>query len=82
MTIQDRANVRLWLPHAINVARHSVAEIASHSGASSHFLDDPLQRAHRDINTLAGHIVFDYDRAAELYGKVALGMDLGPAPFL
>lgn len=78
LTLLERAQVRMWAAQSIAIARRCVAEIAAGSGARSHFLDDPLQRAARDLNTLAGHIVFDCDRAAEIYGRVALGLELEP----
>jgi hypothetical protein len=78
MTIMQRGEVRFWAAHSIKIARHAVAEIMAGSGARSHFLDDPLQRGMRDLNTLSGHVVFDHDRAADLYGRIALGMDLDP----
>ena len=78
MTLLQRAQVRFWAAHAIHIARHAVMEIVAGSGARSHFLDDPLQRGMRDLNTLSGHVVFDHDRAADVYGRVALGMDLDP----
>jgi alkylation response protein AidB-like acyl-CoA dehydrogenase len=79
MTMEQRASVRFWAAHAIRIARHAVAEIVAGSGARSHFLDDPLQRGMRDLNTLSGHVVFDHDRAADVYGRVVLGMELDPA---
>jgi len=78
MTLQERADVRFWAAHSIKIARHAVMEIVEGSGARSHFMDDPLQRGMRDINTLSGHVVFDHDRSADVYGRVALGMDLDP----
>ncbi|MFN0094721.1 MAG: hypothetical protein ACKVVT_08075, partial [Dehalococcoidia bacterium] len=79
MTILDRANVRFWTAHAVQMARHAVAEIVAGSGARSHFLSDPLQRGMRDLNTLSGHVVFDHDRAADIHGRVLLGLELDPA---
>jgi 3-hydroxy-9,10-secoandrosta-1,3,5(10)-triene-9,17-dione monooxygenase len=79
ITMLQRAEVRFWAAHAIQIARHAVMEIVAGSGARSHFLDDPLQRGMRDLNTLSGHVVFDHDRAADVYGRVALGMELDPA---
>jgi alkylation response protein AidB-like acyl-CoA dehydrogenase len=78
MTLEERAQVAFWTAHSIQVMRHAVAEIVAGSGARSHFLDDPLQRGMRDLNTLSGHIVFDHDRAGDTYGRVALGMELDP----
>jgi alkylation response protein AidB-like acyl-CoA dehydrogenase len=79
ITMLQRAEVRFWAAHAIQIARHAVLEIVAGSGARSHFTDDPLQRAMRDLNTLSGHVVFDHDRAGDVYGRVALGMELDPA---
>ena len=45
MTLLERAQVRFWAAHAIQVSRHAVMEIVAGSGARSHLLDDPLQRA-------------------------------------
>jgi len=38
------------------------------------FLDNPLQRIHRDIHTLSCHTVFDLELAAEQYGRLLLGL--------
>jgi alkylation response protein AidB-like acyl-CoA dehydrogenase len=78
----QRAEVRLWAAHAIQMSRRAVAEVVAQSGARSHFMDDPLQRAMRDLNTLSGHVMFDYDRAAELYGRVSLGLELEPTALI
>ncbi|MGE0542564.1 MAG: hypothetical protein AB7R89_20550 [Dehalococcoidia bacterium] len=79
LTTLQRAEVRFWAAHAIQIARHAVMEIVAGSGARSHFTDDPLQRGMRDLNTLSGHVVFDHDRAGDVYGRVALGMELDPS---
>ena len=44
------------------------------SGASAHFLDNPLQRIERDVDMISGHVVFDYDTSRELAGALTLGM--------
>ena len=41
-----------------------------------HFLDSPLQRFKRDVDVLAGHVVFDYDTSRELAGALALGLKI------
>ena len=48
------------------------------AGASVYFESHPLQRLQRDVETLKGHVVFDWDRAAELAGRVLLGQPLQP----
>jgi hypothetical protein len=42
--------------------------------ATSH----PIQRLQRDVETLKGHVVFDWDRTTELAGRVMLGHPLRP----
>jgi hypothetical protein len=44
------------------------------SGASAHFLDNPLQRIKRDVDAICGHVVFDYDTSRELAAALTLGM--------
>jgi 3-hydroxy-9,10-secoandrosta-1,3,5(10)-triene-9,17-dione monooxygenase len=44
------------------------------SGAGAHFLDHPLQRIKRDVDVLAGHVIFDYDTSRELAGALTVGM--------
>ena len=39
-------------------------------------LANPLQRIHRDVHTLAGHMVFDVDVASSNYGRAMLGFEI------
>ena len=70
----ERAQLRLRIAHAVKAARDVVRDVLEASGASAHFLDNPLQRIHRDIHTLSGHTVFDLDAGGELYGRLLLGL--------
>jgi hypothetical protein len=51
-----------------------VRDVVEACGASAHFLDNPLQRLQRDLNTLSCHTVFDMDVSSELYGRLLLGL--------
>jgi 3-hydroxy-9,10-secoandrosta-1,3,5(10)-triene-9,17-dione monooxygenase len=51
-----------------------IADLLAASGASAHFGDNPLQRIKRDVDVLAGHVVFDYDTSRQLAGALILGM--------
>ena len=46
------------------------------------FLSSPLQRNLRDLQMIRGHVIFDWDRAAQIGGKVALGIEPTPADLL
>ncbi|MGZ5391431.1 MAG: acyl-CoA dehydrogenase [Mycobacterium sp.] len=69
-----RADARLAAAHIVHESRTVIANLLEASGASVHFADNPLQRIKRDVDVLAGHVVFDYDTSRELAGALTLGM--------
>ena len=69
----ERAELRVRVAMTVREARDIVTEVVEASGAHAHFLDNPLQRIQRDLNTGAGHTVFDLDAGTELYGRLLLG---------
>jgi alkylation response protein AidB-like acyl-CoA dehydrogenase len=71
----DRARWAASYSHAVHQARRVVQMVAEGSGASAHFENDPLQRAHRDINMATCHIAFDNDAQRENYGRLLLGLE-------
>jgi len=73
-TRDQKIRLRLDCAHALALVREAVALVSEGVGASSQFLDSPFQRVQRDITTMSGHMLFDYDRAAELQGTNMLGL--------
>lgn len=71
-----RATYRLIAAHVVHLSRQVITSLSEASGGSAHMSDSPFQRALRDVNTLAGHVIFDYDATAELYGRVQVGLDI------
>lgn len=69
-----RGAARMAAAHIVHESRAVIANLLSASGASAHFVDNPLQRMKRDVDVLAGHVVFDYDTSRELAGALRLGM--------
>lgn len=69
-----RVRMRMDCAHIVDLVKQVGNLAADGAGASSHFLDAPLQRFRRDIGTLSGHVLFDYDRAGELHGQMMLGV--------
>ena len=72
----EQARVR-WvaaISHAVMMCQEAVATLCEAAGSSSHFLDNPLQRARRDVNTMVCHTVFDTDERNRAYGRSLLGM--------
>jgi 3-hydroxy-9,10-secoandrosta-1,3,5(10)-triene-9,17-dione monooxygenase len=74
-TLADRARWTATLAHGVDQCKRILQSISEASGASAHFLDHPLQRALRDVNVIACHVVFDLDQRLEMYGRALLGRD-------
>ncbi len=71
-----RAQARLTAAHIVAESRAVIGNLLGAGGASIHFLSSPMQRFKRDVDVLAGHVVFDYDTSRELAGALALGMKI------
>ena len=68
-----RGEARLAAAHIVHESRVIITRLLGASGASAHFLDNPLQRVKRDVDVLSGHVVFDYDTSRELAGARHVG---------
>ncbi|OBJ83494.1 acyl-CoA dehydrogenase [Mycobacterium gordonae] len=73
-----RADARLAAAHIVKESRSVIADLLEASGAGAHFLDNPLQRAKRDVDVISGHVIFDYDTSRELAGALAIGLRIPP----
>ena len=71
-TPTQRARLRLACANLVHRSRDIVRDVMEASGASAHFLSNPMQRIHRDVHTLSCHTVFDMDVGTELYGQTLL----------
>lgn len=72
--VVHRATMRAKASYIATQCRDLVADLAQSSGASAHFLDSPIQRAHRDLTMGVCHVVFDQDPTMELHGKLLVGI--------
>jgi 3-hydroxy-9,10-secoandrosta-1,3,5(10)-triene-9,17-dione monooxygenase len=77
-----RANARLAAAYTVHECRSLIADLMEASGASAHFLTNPLQRAKRDVDIASGHVVFDYDVGRELAGALAIGAKISPTAMI
>jgi len=78
-TLLDRARWATQLAVVVDRCKRVIQTVVEASGAHAHFLDHPLQRALRDVNTISCHIVFDLDSRLESFGRLLLGLDSGGA---
>ena len=74
VSADDRIALRLQVAYAMHEAREAVRIVCEASGASAHYTSNPLQRALRDLNTAASHVVFDLDMGLELRGRSMIGL--------
>jgi len=65
----EQQQQRLAIAHIVRRCRDVVRDILASSGASVHYLDNELQRIHRDVHMICAHTVFDVDLLAEGVGR-------------
>jgi alkylation response protein AidB-like acyl-CoA dehydrogenase len=73
-----RVATRLAAAATVRASRSVIGTVCEGAGASVYRLSSPLQRLQRDVEVLKGHVIFDWDRTAELAGRFALGFGLRP----
>jgi alkylation response protein AidB-like acyl-CoA dehydrogenase len=72
LTALDEARLRTTIAHLVRQCRDVVRDVIEASGAGAHYLDNELQRIHRDVHMMAAHTVFDLDAVAGEYGRALL----------
>lgn len=77
-TVADRMAMRLAAASTVRLSRQAISTVCEGAGASVYALTSPLQRLQRDVEVLKGHAIFDWDRCAELAGRIELGLAPGP----
>lgn len=77
-TEELRVATRLAAAASVRASRSVIGTVCEGAGASVYQLSSPLQRLQRDVEVLKGHVIFDWDRTAELAGRFALGQGLRP----
>ena len=82
LDLDARVDARLAVASVVRSSRQAISMICEGAGASVYFESHPLQRFQRDVETLKGHVLFDWDRTTELVGRYHLGLGLRPADML
>lgn len=71
---EDRIALRAQVALAMDMCRRAIRLVVEGAGSSAHMTTSPLQRALRDINVMASHVVYDFDAATELHGRALIGL--------
>jgi len=74
-TVRDRMAARLAAASTVRLSRQAISTVCDGSGASIYMVESTLQRLQRDVEVLKGHVIFDWDRCAELAGRIELGLE-------
>lgn len=75
LTMLEQMQMRLLIARAVHHCRDAVRICFEASGASAHYLDQELQRIHRDVHMICAHTVFDLDLVAEQVGRLLVEVD-------
>jgi 3-hydroxy-9,10-secoandrosta-1,3,5(10)-triene-9,17-dione monooxygenase len=70
----ERVEIRVNICYAVELSRTAVRRIAEASGSAAHSLDNPLQRAVRDLGVISSHALLDMDSVEEAYGRTLVGL--------
>jgi len=73
-TIAERVSARADLGAVCRLAKEAVDILATASGGSSIYTDQPIQRIARDINAVTMHALMHPDTNDELYGRILCGL--------
>ena len=80
-SLLEKARLRRDAAFAAQLARRAVDLLFDASGGAALFLVHPAQRALRDIRAACAHIALNWDAAASLYGRVAMGHSADLPPY-
>lgn len=78
--VEVRAQLKWNAGYAVELCRRAIERIFAASGAHSIYDTSKLQNVYRDINTACHHAIADFDGAAEVRGRLILGLDEGDLP--
>ena len=74
-TVEERVSARADLGAVCRLAKEAVDILATASGGSSIYSDQPIQRIARDVNAVTMHALMHPDTNAELHGRILCGLE-------
>ena len=78
-TLLDRARYRRDQAFMVKLALRAATRLVEEGGGHALHESNPLQRFHRDVFAGAQHFSIRWDENAAQYGRIALGLEPGPA---
>jgi alkylation response protein AidB-like acyl-CoA dehydrogenase len=74
LSLETRIEARLCHAYATRLTQQGIDALYGAAGASGIFLDQPIQRAWRDIHAIAKHISLNWDAVSAMAGQHAFGL--------
>ena len=75
ITVADRIRARRNQAYATKLAVQAVEALNASTGGYGLHLDNPVQRAWRDVNAVARHVSLNWDAVGTMYGQHAFGLE-------
>jgi len=75
ITVADRIRCRRNQAYATKLALQAVEALNASTGGYGLFLNNPVQRAWRDVNAVARHVSLNWDAVGTMYGQHAFGLE-------
>lgn len=70
-----RIHNRLSQAFVVKLAREGVEKLYDGTGGTGLYLDQPLQRAWRDVTAISHHVSLNWDAVSSMAGQYALGLE-------
>lgn len=74
MSVADRVRLRAAFAFAAEQCRSALRMLNDDGGSSAHYLSNPIQRSLRDVTMLVSHIMYDFNDAMQLHGRLMSGL--------
>lgn len=75
-TLEDRATIKWQAVHAIDVLRRAVTTLYDAAGGGVIYNNSEFLATFRNVHVASHHAVCDVDPAAEMYGRLIVGLEV------
>jgi alkylation response protein AidB-like acyl-CoA dehydrogenase len=77
----ETARLRSEVAYAARLTRNAVDRLYEAGGSSALYLSSPIQRTFQDMHAATAHGALNWDSAASVYGRVAVGQEAQLPPY-
>jgi len=74
-TVEERIESRRGQAFAVKLSLAAIEALNSSTGGRGLNVENPIQRAWRDVNAVGRHFSFNWDAVGSMYGQMVLGLE-------